>query len=72
MFVLLLQELAEHGRRGFYEGRIAEAIVEIIQQNGGVMCLDDLKSHASLNVTPICTDYKVSKKRTKTCTVESE
>ncbi|MGH0141451.1 UNVERIFIED_CONTAM: hypothetical protein FKN15_074235 [Acipenser sinensis] len=52
------KELAEHGRRGFYEGRIAEAIVEIIQQNGGVMCLDDLKSHASLNVTPICTDYK--------------
>jgi gamma-glutamyltranspeptidase/glutathione hydrolase len=37
-----LRTLAEHGKDGFYRGRIAEAIVELIQSKGGVMELDDL------------------------------
>ncbi|XP_060689995.1 glutathione hydrolase-like YwrD proenzyme [Hemiscyllium ocellatum] len=52
------KELAQSGKRGFYEGRIAKAIVETIQRNGGVMSLGDLKEHTSTEVAPIFTDYK--------------
>jgi gamma-glutamyltranspeptidase/glutathione hydrolase len=31
--------VAEHGRKGFYEGRIAEAIVELIQVRSVVLSL---------------------------------
>lgn len=47
------------GKQGFYEGRIAKAIVEVIQSNGGVMDLEDLKSHTTKEVKPIVTNYKV-------------
>ncbi|XP_038671365.1 glutathione hydrolase-like YwrD proenzyme [Scyliorhinus canicula] len=51
-------ELAQSGKRGFYEGRSARAIVDGIQQKGGVMHLDDLKEHTITQVTPSFTDYK--------------
>ncbi|MHA2255842.1 MAG: gamma-glutamyltransferase, partial [Candidatus Heimdallarchaeaceae archaeon] len=50
--------LAEHGKQGFYEGRIAEAIVEIIQSYKGVMSLDDLKNHYNTFDKPISTNYR--------------
>ncbi|XP_034002630.1 glutathione hydrolase-like YwrD proenzyme isoform X4 [Trematomus bernacchii] len=53
-----LKELGEHGKPAFYQGRVAQAIVDIIIQNGGVMTLDDLSSHDSEVVTPISTEYK--------------
>ncbi|XP_066477620.1 glutathione hydrolase-like YwrD proenzyme [Tiliqua scincoides] len=52
------KELAKSGKQAFYEGRIAEAIVKIIQSNGGVMDLEDLKSHVTEEVKPIVTNYK--------------
>ncbi|XP_051873772.1 glutathione hydrolase-like YwrD proenzyme isoform X2 [Pristis pectinata] len=52
------KELAQFGKKGFYEGRIARAIVDIIKKNGGVLSLDDLKEHISTEVTPTFTDYK--------------
>ncbi|XP_028855809.1 uncharacterized protein LOC114801719 [Denticeps clupeoides] len=53
-----LQEISSHGKAGFYQGRVAEAIVKVIKENGGVMCLEDLRSNSSSEVTPIFTDYK--------------
>ncbi|XP_078114574.1 glutathione hydrolase-like YwrD proenzyme isoform X3 [Sander vitreus] len=53
-----LKELGERGKPAFYQGRVAEAIVDIINQNGGVMTLDDLSSHESEVFTPISTEYK--------------
>ena len=50
--------LAEHGKPGFYEGRIAEAIVELLGSMGGVMATDDLKAHRSTFPEPISVDYK--------------
>ncbi|KAL1966771.1 hypothetical protein VTN77DRAFT_3968 [Rasamsonia byssochlamydoides] len=38
--------LAAEGKKGFYEGRIAEAIVKVVQDLGGYLTLDDLKYHA--------------------------
>ncbi|BGO91449.1 hypothetical protein NBRC10512_003109 [Rhodotorula toruloides] len=51
------REVAEKGKKGFYEGRIAEAIVELIQSKGGVMTLEDLKNHSTTPVTPISINY---------------
>ncbi|XP_042337998.1 glutathione hydrolase-like YwrD proenzyme [Plectropomus leopardus] len=53
-----LKELGERGKPAFYQGRVARAIVDIINQNGGVMTLDDLSSHDSEVITPISTEYK--------------
>ncbi|GAA5856850.1 hypothetical protein JCM8547_008872 [Rhodosporidiobolus lusitaniae] len=53
----VFREVAEKGKKGFYEGRIAEAIVELIQSKGGVMTLDDLKNHTTTTVSPISVSY---------------
>jgi len=51
------QVLAEGGKDAFYQGTIAEAIVEVIQKRGGVMTEEDLASHTSTWVTPISINY---------------
>ncbi|KAJ8278299.1 hypothetical protein GJAV_G00086110 [Gymnothorax javanicus] len=51
------RELAQLGKSGFYDGRVAEAIVDVVQRNGGVLTLGDLKNHSTTEVEPICTDY---------------
>ncbi|KAM4694172.1 glutathione hydrolase-like YwrD proenzyme [Discoglossus pictus] len=50
--------LADLGKRGFYEGRIAMAIVDVVKSNGGVLELEDLSSHVTEEVQPISTIYK--------------
>lgn len=47
-----LQQIAEDGKTAFYQGAIAEAIVEAVQQSGGCMSLDDLAAHTSTWETP--------------------
>lgn len=53
-----LRDVAEHGKAGFYEGRISEAIVELLHLKGGTMTLDDLKRHASTFDDPITVNYR--------------
>ncbi|CAK7244139.1 MAG: hypothetical protein STHCBS139747_005674 [Sporothrix thermara] len=43
-----LRLLAAHGKAGFYQGPVAEAIVAVSQAAGSLMTLDDLAYHASL------------------------
>ncbi len=38
--------IAAHGPRAFYEGKIAEAIVNHVQEGGGLITLEDLSSYA--------------------------
>tara|TARA_B100000287_G_scaffold406856_1_gene431712 strand:- start:1070 stop:2695 length:1626 start_codon:yes stop_codon:yes gene_type:complete len=52
------KELSENGKPGFYEGRIGNAIIDIIHELGGVMELSDLKNHNSEFVKPISTKYR--------------
>jgi gamma-glutamyltranspeptidase/glutathione hydrolase len=52
------REVAEHGKAGFYEGRVAEEIVRVLAQLGGVMTLDDLRNHYNTFPEPITTNYK--------------
>ncbi|ESK97965.1 lincomycin-condensing protein lmba [Moniliophthora roreri MCA 2997] len=51
------RELAAKGKDGFYKGRIAEAIVELIQSKGGVMELEDLAKHETKFVEPLKYTY---------------
>jgi gamma-glutamyltranspeptidase len=51
------RSVAEHGKDGFYKGRIAEAIVELIKSKGGVMELEDLAKHKTSFVEPIKYTY---------------
>lgn len=41
-----LRLMAKHGKKGFYEGEVAEQIVKVVSDLGGRMTLDDLKHHA--------------------------
>jgi len=52
------RELAEHGKAGYYEGRIAEAIVDLLEPRGSFMTLDDLKNHVNTFPKPISTNYR--------------
>ena len=54
----VLKSIADHGKEIFYDGWVAEAIVKKKKKNGGVMSLDDLKTHASTTVDPITTSYR--------------
>lgn len=45
--------VAEEGKKGFYTGRIAQAIVDLIKSKGGVMELEDLSKHRTTFVEPI-------------------
>ncbi|KAI9719044.1 MAG: hypothetical protein M1812_003674 [Candelaria pacifica] len=52
--------LAKHGKKGFYEGEVAEALVKVVQDLGGELTLDDLKYHCdtgSEEVEPISIIY---------------
>ncbi|EGO05198.1 hypothetical protein SERLA73DRAFT_157814 [Serpula lacrymans var. lacrymans S7.3] len=49
--------VAEQGKDGFYKGRIAQEIVNVIKSKGGVMELADLAQHETTFVTPIKYTY---------------
>lgn len=53
-----LRRIAEGGKKAFYEGEIAEAIVAAVQQAGGCLSLEDLAEHTSTWDEPISIRYK--------------
>lgn len=40
--------LGQHGKKGFYEGEVAEAIVKVTSEQGGFLTLEDLKHHCEV------------------------
>jgi len=52
-----LQAVAQGGKEAFYQGPIAEAIVQVVQGAGGVLSQRDLAAHQSTWDTPISTTY---------------
>lgn len=50
--------LAEGGKAAFYQGEISKAIVNVVQESGGVLAAEDLASHHSTWDTPISTTYR--------------
>lgn len=51
------KEVVTHGKDGFYKGRVAQEIVNLIKSKGGVMELEDLAAHTSTLVEPIKYTY---------------
>lgn len=47
------RKLAENGKAGFYDGPVAAAIIDISEQLGGYLTLDDLKNHQSEITEPV-------------------
>ncbi|KAH8685890.1 putative gamma-glutamyltransferase ywrD [Tricladium varicosporioides] len=45
--------VAKDGKKGFYTGRIAEAIVKVTKDRGGFLELDDLKKHLEMGSEPV-------------------
>lgn len=40
--------IGRHGKKGFYEGPVATALIQVVQDLGGRLTLEDLKHHAEL------------------------
>lgn len=53
-----LLAISKHGKEIFYQGEIAKAIVDVIQQSGGCLSLSDLENHSSTWESPIYTKFK--------------
>jgi gamma-glutamyltranspeptidase/glutathione hydrolase len=53
-----LSAIAEQGPRGFYEGPVAEKLAKGIQDAGGIMIADDLKSYQPVIRTPVRGSYR--------------
>jgi gamma-glutamyltranspeptidase/glutathione hydrolase len=55
---ITLEYIAEKGSAGFYQGKNAEAMIERIQETGGVMTLEDLLAYKPVWRDPIHFKYK--------------
>jgi gamma-glutamyltranspeptidase/glutathione hydrolase len=58
----VLQRIAQQGKRGFYEGEVARALVAGVREAGGIWTEDDLRHYSVVEREPIVTyfrDYRV-------------
>jgi gamma-glutamyltranspeptidase / glutathione hydrolase len=53
-----LQQIANHGRDGFYKGQTAAKILDTMKRHGGTMTAQDLAEYSSEWVEPISTTYR--------------
>jgi gamma-glutamyltranspeptidase/glutathione hydrolase len=53
-----LAAIAEQGPSGFYQGPVAEKLVKAIDDAGGIMTLDDLKSYQAVTRAPVRGSYR--------------
>jgi gamma-glutamyltranspeptidase/glutathione hydrolase len=52
------RKVAEGGKKAFYQGEIAESIVDVVQKSGGCLSLEDLAKHEATWDEPISTTYR--------------
>lgn len=53
-----LRLLSKHGFDGFYDGEVADKLVQGVQQAGGIWTKEDLKSYRVKERPPVIIDYK--------------
>lgn len=53
-----LRKIAAEGRDGFYKGEIAEKIVQTVQDNNGVMTMEDLANYQVEELEPVRGTYR--------------
>jgi gamma-glutamyltranspeptidase/glutathione hydrolase len=66
----VLRRIANEGSKAFYEGEIAQAIVDKVQKhpsNPGKLTLADLASYQPKKRSPICHDYRAQPKDYRIC-----
>ena len=50
--------IAKKGRKGFYEGKVAQTISEFVIEQGGFLSYEDLENHSSEWLEPVSTNYR--------------
>jgi len=53
-----LEKIGSGGRDVFYRGEIARIIADFMQEQGGFLGYEDMASHTSKWVEPVCTSYR--------------
>ena len=53
-----LRTIVKSGKKGFYEGEIANTIANYVQDQGGFLSYNDLKNHKSEWIEPVSTNYR--------------
>lgn len=53
-----MERIAEEGDKGFYEGKVAAAIIKTIQDKKGLMTRQDLRQYKMKEREPVSADYK--------------
>ncbi len=53
-----LEDIRDHGRDGFYRGRVADLIVAEMERSGGLISHADLEAYQALWRTPVRIDYR--------------
>ncbi|MHA7862998.1 gamma-glutamyltransferase [Flagellimonas marinaquae] len=53
-----LQKIMEEGRDGFYKGEVAEKLANFVQENGGLITVEDLEKYEAVWRDPIVFNYK--------------
>jgi len=53
----VLEQVAEHGAKGFYSGPVAERLVKGVRDAGGIWTMDDLAAYKMKEREPIRTQY---------------
>jgi len=53
-----LRKIAQHGKAGFYQGNVANKLVDSVRHNGGIWSLEDLKNYQVVERKPITGTYK--------------
>lgn len=56
-----LRLLAKQGKKGFYEGKLAEQMVSAVQKEGGIWQLDDLANYQVVERAPLIGQYQDAK-----------
>ena len=53
-----LKVMAAKGRSGFYQGDVAQKMVNYVRDNGGIWTMDDLKNYRVVERQPVTFNYK--------------
>jgi len=54
----VLRAIAQRGGDAFYDGPVAEAIVEVVRANGGLLALEDFATYDIVERPPVCVTYR--------------
>src|SRR6056297_2084335 len=54
----VLRAIAQRGSAAFYDGPIAEAIVDAVQANGGLLAAEDFATYEVVERSPVCVPYR--------------